>query len=134
MQDVNRIIEQDIERVEKAIIKKIDAIFDHEIPENRFVRSSSEGEQKSSSSAVTGEFVGQLQSFLESISRQGRELKGIMDRLPSAGDLDRNQREALVREADGLIDAIQQVGRSAGAALEQVLGLTRQILENITPR
>lgn len=125
---------RDAERLEEAIIKRIDAIFDHEVPENRFVRSSSEGEQKSSAIAVTGAFVGQLESFLDSISDQGRELKVIMERLPSAGDLDRIKREALVREVDGLVDAIQKVGRSAGAVLEQVLGLTRQMLENLTPR
>ena len=134
MQDGIRTTEKDIERLEKAIIKRIDAIFDHEVPENRFVRSSSEGEQKNSAIAVTGAFVGQLESFLDSISDQGRELKVIMDRLPSAGDLDRIKREALVREVDGLVDAIQKVGRSAGAVLEQVLGLTRQMLENLTPR
>lgn len=134
MQDGSRTMEQDIERLEKAIIKRIDAIFDHEVPENRFVRSSSEGEQKSSAIAVTGAFIGQLESFLDSISDQGRELKVIMERLPAPGDLDRIKREALVREVDGLVDAIQQVGRSAGTVLEQVLGLTRQMLENITPR
>jgi hypothetical protein len=134
MQDGIRTTEQDIERLEKAIIKRIDAIFDHEVPENRFVRSSSEGEQKSSAIAVTGAFVGQLESFLDSISDQGRELKVIMERLPSAGDQDQIKRKALVREVDGLVDAIQQVGRSAGTVLEQVVGLTRQMLENITPR
>ena len=132
MQDGSRTMEQDIERLEKAIIKRIDAIFDHEVPENRFVRSSSEGEQKNSAVAGINEIVGQLESFLDSISDQGRELKVIMERLPSAGDLDRIKREALVREVDGLVDAIQQVGRSAGTVLEQVLGLTRQVLENIT--
>jgi len=134
MQDGSRTMEQDIERLEKAIIKRIDAIFDHEVPENRFVRSSSEEEQKNSAIVVTGAFVGQLESFLDSISDQGRELKVIMERLPSAGDLDRIKREALVREVDGLVDAIQQVGRSAGTVLEQVLRLIRQMLENITPR
>ena len=134
MQDGSRTMEQDIERLEKAIIKRIDAIFDHEVPENRFVRSASEEEQKSSATEVTGEFVGQLESFLDSISDQGRELKVIMDRLPSTRDPDRIKREGLVREVDSLVDDIQQVGRSAGTALEQVLGLTRQMLENIIPR
>lgn len=134
MQDEISVRNRDAERLEEAIIKRIDAIFDHEVPENRFVRSSSEGEQKNSAIAVTGVFVGQLESFLDSISDQGRELKVIMERLPSAGDLDRIKREALVREVDGLVDAIQQVGRSAGTVLEQVLRLIRQMLENITPR
>lgn len=134
VQDEISVRNRDAERLEEAIIKRIDAIFDHEVPENRFVRSSSEGEQKNSAIAVTGVFVGQLESFLDSISDQGRELKVIMERLPSAGDLDRIKREALVREVDGLVDAIQKVGRSAGAVLEQVLGLTRQMLENLTPR
>ena len=134
MQDGSRTTEQDIQRLEKAIIERIDAIFDHEVPENRFVRSSSEGEQKNSAVAGINEIVGQLESFLDSIADQRRELKVLMDRLPSAGDLDRIKREALVREVDGLVDAIQQVGRSAGTVLEQVLGLTRQMLENITPR
>lgn len=134
MQDGTRIMEQDIERLEQAIIKKIDAIFDHEVPENRFVRSSSEGEQRNSAVAVTGEFVGQLKSFLDNISAQGSELKVIMERLPSARDLDRIKREALIREVHGLVDEVQRVGRNAGAVLEQVLGLTRQLLEKITPR
>jgi len=134
MQNGTRNMEQDIERLEKAIIKRIDAIFDHEVPENRFVRSSSEEEQSNSAVAVTGEFVGQLKSFLDSISAQGGELKVIMDRLPSARDLDRIKREALIREVDGFLDEVQRVGRSAGAVLEQVLGLTRQLLENLTPR
>lgn len=134
MQDGTRTMEQDIDRLEKAIIKRIDAIFDHEVPENRFVRSSPEGEQQNSAVAVTGEFVGQLESFLNSISAQGRELKAIMDRLPSAGDLNQIKGEALLRKVEGLVDAIQQVGWSAGTALEQLLGSTRQMLERITPR
>ena len=134
MQEGTRTMEQDVDTLEKAIIKRIDAIFDHEVPENRFVRSSSEGEQQNSVVAVTDEFVGRLESFLNSISARRRELKGIMDRLPSSGNLDRIKGQDLLREVEGLVDAIQQVGWSAETALKQVLGLTRQMLEGITPR
>ena len=127
-------MEQDVDRLEKAIIKRIDAIFDHEVPENRFVRSSPEGEQQNSVVALTSDFVGRLESFLNSISARRRELKGIMDRLPSSGNLDRIKGQDLLREVEGLVDAIQQVGWSAETALKQVLGLTRQMLEGITPR
>jgi hypothetical protein len=134
MQDETRTMEQDVDRLEKAIIKRIDAIFDHEVPENRFVRSSPAGEQQNSVVALTSEFVGRLESFLNSISARRRELKVIMDRLPSAKDLDQIKGQALLREVEGLVDAIQQVGWSAETALKQVLGLTRQMLEGITPR
>ena len=134
MQDETRTMEQDVDRLEKAIIKRIDAIFDHEVPENRFVRSSPAGEQQNSVVALTSEFVGRLESFLNSISARRRELKVIMDRLPSAKDLDQIKGQALLREVEGLVDAIQQVGWSAQTALKQVLGLTRQMLEGITPR
>lgn len=134
MQEGTRTMEQDVDTLEKAIIKRIDAIFDHEVPENRFVRSSPEGEQQNSVVAVTDEFVGRLESFLNSISARRRELKGIMDRLPSSGNLDRIKGQDLLREVEGLVDAIQQVGWSAETALKQVLGLTRQMLEGITPR
>ena len=134
MQEGTRTMEQDVDTLEKAIIKRIDAIFDHEVPENRFVRSSPEGEQQNSVVAVTDEFVGRLESFLNSISARRKELKGIMDRLPSSGNLDRIKGQDLLREVEGLVDAIQQVGWSAETALKQVLGLTRQMLEGITPR
>ena len=134
MPDGTRTMEQDVDRLEKAIIKRIDAIFDHEVPENRFVRSSPAGEQQNSVVALTSEFVGRLESFLNSISARRRELKGIMDRLPSSGNLDRIKGQDLLREVEGLVDAIQQVGWSAETALKQVLGLTRQMLEGITPR
>jgi hypothetical protein len=134
MQDETRTMEQDVDRLEKAIIKRIDAIFDHEVPENRFVRSSPAGEQQNSVVALTSEFVGRLESFLNSISARRRELKVIMDRLPSAKDQDQIKGQALLREVEGLVDAIQQVGWSAETALKQVLGLTRQMLEGITPR
>ena len=134
MLEETRTMEQDVDRLEKTIIKRIDAIFDHEVPENRFVRSSPEGEQQNSVVAVTGEFVGRLESFRNSISARRRELKIIMDRLPSAKDLDRIKGQDLLQEVEGLVDAIQQVGWSAETALKQVLGSTRQMLEGITPR
>ena len=127
-------MDQEIEQVEKKIKKKIDAIFDSAISDYRFVRSSSEEVQQDSGNKAAKELVGRLQSLAESLLKERRELKALMDRLPDHEDLQDANPEEVGLQILGIAHEIKQVGKNVGPILDRLLLLTQQLLKNAPNR
>ena len=127
-------MDQEMEQVEKKIKEKIDAIFDSVISDYRFVRSSSEEVQDDSGNTAAIELVGRLQSLAETLLKERRELKALMDRLPDHEDLQDANPEELGLQVVGIAHEIKQVGKNVGPILDRLLLLTQQLLKNAPNR
>ena len=130
MNDKGSSMDKEIERVEKKIKEKIDAIFANEISDYRFVRSSSEKDQGDLGTEGANELVGQLQSFYNSLTKERRELKALLARLPDQGDLQGIDPEEMHRQILEMTEAIKQVGKNVGPVLDRLLRLTHQVLKS----
>jgi hypothetical protein len=130
MNDKDSSMDKEIERIEKKIKEKIDAIFANEISDYRFVRSSSEKDQGDFGTEGSNELVGQLQSFYSSLTRERRELKTLLGRLPDQADLQGIDPEEMHLQIMEMTEAIKQVGKNVGPVLDRLLRLTHQVLKS----
>lgn len=126
--------EQDAERLEEAIKKKIDAIFDQEILDNRFVRSSSEEVSGGRTAIELKELVAQLTNFHASLMEQRHQLKALMDGLDS-----QDTRQPVVQESprpdlSKMVSTIKKVGGKVGPVLDRILALTNQMLDDVSAK
>ena len=134
MQDEILAREQDAERLEEAIKKKIDAIFDQEISDNRFVRSSSEEASGGRTAIESRELVAQLQNFHSSLMEQRHQLKALLAGLESQDILQPVVQEGQRPDLSEMVTTIRKVGGGVVPVLERLLALTNQMLDDVSTR
>ena len=134
VQDENSARDQDAERLEQAIKKKIDAIFDQEILDNRFVRSSQEKASGGRTAIESRELVAQLKNFHASLMEERHQLKALMDELDSQAALQPVVQEGPPPDLAEMVSTIKRVGGRVGPVLDRLLALTNQMLDAVAAR
>lgn len=134
VQDENSARDQDAERLEEAIKKKIDAIFDQEILDNRFVRSSPEKASGGRTAIESRELVAQLKNFHASLMEERHQLKALMDELDSQDTLQPVVQEGPRPDLAEMVSTIKRVGGRLGPVLDRLLALTNQMLDDVAAR
>jgi hypothetical protein len=126
--------EQDAERLEEAIKRKIDAIFDQEILDNRFVRSSSEEASGGRTPIESRELVAQLKNFHASLMEERHQLKALLDELDSQDTLQPVVQEGPRPELAEMVSTLKKVGGRVEPVLDRLLALTNQMLDDVSAR
>lgn len=124
--------EQDAEKLEEAIKKKIDAIFKQEILDNRFVRSTSEKACGDRTAIETRQLVAQLKNFHVSLMEQRHQLKALMDELDSQDALPPVAQEGPPPDLSEMVSTIKRVGGRVGPVLDRLVALTNRMLDDIS--
>ena len=126
---MNDPISPEAERLEREIREKIDAIFEQESTEHKFIREAS-GEVKAGSlKPELGNLLEELKSFYDLVADERSTLKALLHLLPQPGDLREGNPEETRREIMELVADIRRVGRNVGPTLDRVLRLTERMLQ-----
>ena len=134
MQDQISAREKDLEKLEETIKKKIDAIFDQEISDNRFVRSASEEASGGRAAIESKELVVQLTNFHVTLMEQRHQLKALMDGLDSQDIRQPVDQEGPRPDLSEMVSTIKKVGGKVGPVLDRILALTNQMLDDVSAK
>jgi hypothetical protein len=124
-------ISPEAERLEREIREKIDAIFEQERTEYKFIREASVEVKASSGKSEAGELVEELKSFYDLVAEERSTLKALLHLLPQPGDPQEGNPEETRREIMELVTDIRRVGRNVGPTLDRLLRLTERMLQTI---
>jgi hypothetical protein len=117
------------ERFEREIRGRIDAIFEQESAEYKFIREASGGVEGSSPKSAAGELLEELKSFYDLVAEERSTLKALLHLLPQPGDLQEARLQETRREIMELVADIRRIGRNVGPTLDRLLRLTERVLQ-----
>jgi hypothetical protein len=126
---MNNPISPEAEQLEREIREKIDAIFEQESTEYRFIRETSGEAKATSPKSEAGELVEELKSFYDLVADERATLKALLHLLPQPGDLQERNPEQARREIMELVVDIRRVGRNVGPTLDRLLRLAERMLQ-----
>jgi hypothetical protein len=126
---MNNPISPEAEQLEREIREKIDAIFEQESTEYRFIRETSGEAKATSPKSEAGELVEELKSFYDLVTDERATLKALLHLLPQPGDLQEGNSEQTRREIMELVVDIRRVGRNVGPTLDRLLRLAERMLQ-----
>ena len=126
---MNDPISPEAERLEREIREKIDAIFEQESTEHKFIREASGEVKAGSPKPELGNLLEELKSFYDLVADERSTLKALLHLLPQPGDLREGNPEETRREIMELVADIRRVGRNVGPTLDRVLRLTERMLQ-----
>lgn len=126
---VNDLISPEAERLEREIREKIDAIFEQESTDYKFIHEASGEVKASSPKSEVGELLEEFKSFYDLAAEERSTLKALLHLLPQPGDLRGENPEETRRQIMELIADIRRVGRNVGPTLDRLLRLTGRMLQ-----
>jgi hypothetical protein len=124
-------ISPEAERLEREIREKIDAIFEQERTDYKFIREASAEVKTSSAKPEAGDLLEELRSFHDLVADERSTLKALLHLLPQPGDPQEGNPEETRRQIMELAADIRRVGRNVGPTLDRLLRLTERLLQTI---
>jgi len=124
-------ISPEAERLEREIRDKIDAIFEQERTDYKFIREASAEVKTSSAKPEAGDLLEELRSFHDLVADERSTLKALLHLLPQPGDPQEGNPEETRRQIMELAADIRRVGRHVGPTLDRLLRLTERLLQTI---